>query len=94
MNDFDWQMMRSLADVQTDQSELAKIINQVDFAVLPQSKAFALEVFELTAENVAKHISAAKKLAGMRETSSIKNACRITLLRELIANIDRQKANL
>lgn len=94
MNDLDWQLMRSLGDVQAEQSKLAKMINQVDFSVLPQSRVFALEVFELTVENVTKHISAARKLAGMSETSSIKNAYRITLLRELIANIDRQKANL
>lgn len=93
MTNLEWEIMRSLSDVQGDQKAVASTIEGFDFTGFGHAQAIALDVFELTRDNVKNHLPIAKKLAGFDDAVGLRVAFRLALLRELISDVESGQRN-
>ena len=86
----EWDLMTelSIASNKADNEKLSSLILDNDFTSKAQAVKIAISCFQITKENVSKHMQAAKKLVLLPTPKSFRESFRQDLLRELVGQIE------
>lgn len=87
----EWQLMKVLAENQGKQELLSRLVLQSDFTDKPSAMEMALNVFELTVDNVSRYSEAATKIAAFDYACGLRTGYRKSLLDGMLSKLNESE---
>lgn len=81
----EWDLVRALCEA-SNQAEVARLINEIDFEGKMQAQDVAVNSFLITEENVCLNIEAARKVSGFG-SNALSSVLRTSVLTEIIESL-------
>lgn len=86
----EWDLMKEIAyaNNNNDDELLATIVMKNDFTGKPNAINMINNSFELTIDNISKHVLAAKRILSFKSPDDLRGSMRFEILKELIDEIE------